>query len=273
MRRVISGVLVAAVCIATAYAQSVISAHSGTIHYIEGRVLIGDKPVQLKPGEFPDLKDNSVLKTEEGRAEILLTPGVFLRIGENGAVRMLSNRLSNTRVELLSGEAVLECAELLKDNAVTIVYKDASVAVAKAGLYRFDTSPARLRVYEGEAEVTAPSGHLTLKKGRETMLDGALMAVKFDAKVGDELMRWASRRASYVAAANVASAHSMNGGSYYVPSYGMWSWNPWFGMFTFMPGSGILWSPFGYPFWSPYAFASYFPYYGGYGYYPYYGGG
>src|SRR5437588_9754366 len=85
-----------------ASAQSVISAKSGLIHYAEGRVYLGDKLVESQFGSFPDIKGNGQVRTEDGRAEVLLTPGVFLRIGENSSIRMVTNRLIDTRVEFLS---------------------------------------------------------------------------------------------------------------------------------------------------------------------------
>lgn len=271
MRSVMAGLAVSALAATCGYAQSVISAHSGVIHYTEGTVQVGDKNYESKTSEFGELKENTVLKTEDGRAELLLTPGVFLRIGENSSVRMVSNKLSDTRVEVLSGETLIECDELLPDNQVTMLYKDATVAITKHGLYRFDAPPGRLRVYDGEAIVRNPSGQLTAKKGHEVMLgDGALMASKFDVKTGDELMRWAARRSGYISMANVASARSS--GSYGSSYFGGWTFNPYFGMYTFIPMNGIIYSPFGFPFWSPYAAFMYAPYYPGY-YYGYYGGG
>src|ERR1700730_17445854 len=69
------------------WAQSVISAHSGIIHYVEGEVAIDGNAVHPKFAEFPDVKARQLVSTAEGRAEILLTPGVFLRIAENSSVR------------------------------------------------------------------------------------------------------------------------------------------------------------------------------------------
>src|ERR1700674_3851376 len=74
------------------WGQSAISAHSGMIHYVEGKVLLEGQPVDPKFGEFPEVKNDQVLETEEGRAEVLLTPGVFLRVAENSSFKMLSNR-------------------------------------------------------------------------------------------------------------------------------------------------------------------------------------
>src|SRR5262245_36263462 len=118
--------LVAALSGTAALAQSVISAHSGLIHYVEGRVLLDGKPVEVKLTSFPELKREAELRTEDGRAEVLLNPGVFLRLAERSAVRMVANQLSDTRVEFLSGSAIIESNSNLaqKENAVTILYKD-----------------------------------------------------------------------------------------------------------------------------------------------------
>jgi len=91
-----------------ALAQPVISAKSGLISYVEGKVYLGDQIVEPSPTRFPDVKENAVVRTAEGRAEVLLTPGVVLRLGENGSFKMLTNRLIDTRLELLTGSAVVE---------------------------------------------------------------------------------------------------------------------------------------------------------------------
>jgi hypothetical protein len=107
--RLALGVLALAAGSIAALAQSaVISARSGLIHYVEGQVYVGDQLVETKFGVFPEVKENQQLKTEEGRAEVLLTPGVFLRLGENSSFRMITNRLIDTRLEFLSGRAIVE---------------------------------------------------------------------------------------------------------------------------------------------------------------------
>ena len=83
------------------------------IHYVEGVVTVDGTAVHPKFAEFPDVKNGQVLATEEGRVEVLLTPGVFLRLTENSSVRMLSNALANTRMEMVAGSALIEVAELL----------------------------------------------------------------------------------------------------------------------------------------------------------------
>jgi hypothetical protein len=271
----------------SACAQSVISAHAGLIQYVEGRAYLNDQVVEPKFGQFPDIKDNQEFRTEQGRAEILLTPGVFLRLGENSAIRMVSNHLTDTRVEVLSGSAMIECNDVPKDNSIQALYKGNAIRFEKQGLYRIDTEPARLRVFEGEAVVTDSSGQLTLRGGKETSLAGVLLAESFDRKDQDALYSWSDRRAAYVAQANIVSANAVNNGGSGYSGYGGsglglfgssgfgysglgyggsylggWAFNPMFGMYTYMPYSGFGYSPFGYTYYSPYTVA-YAPAYGG----------
>ncbi|HYL35961.1 MAG TPA: hypothetical protein VEV17_08625 [Bryobacteraceae bacterium] len=257
------------------YGQYVISAHSGVIQDVEGRAYLNDKAVDPKFGQFPDIKEGQQFRTEEGRAEVLLTPGVFLRMGENSSIQMISTQLTDTRVEVLGGSVVVECDQIPKDNSIMLQYRGNTMMLVKHGLYRVDSEPARFRVYDGEAIVKAESGQLTLKSGKETSLEGVLMAANFDKNATDELYNWSSRRAGYLAKANVSSAMSMQGsgggyGGY--GGYGGWAFNPLFGLFTFVPYAGIGYSPFGFDWFSPYTVMYYAPYYGGYGYGGYAGG-
>jgi len=238
-----------------AFAQSVISAHSGVIHYVEGYVSVDGTPVHPKFAEFPDVKAGQLVATAEGRAEVLLTPGVFLRMAENSSVRMLSNALADTRLEVVSGSALVEVGELLEHNAIAFEASGVHMELAKKGLFRIDATPASLRVYEGQARVTSGVESLIARKGHQIDLDAAKLAdTKFDAKDTDAFYRWSSRRAEYIAAANVISARVTSNSDYsssFTNNPGAWSWNPYFGMFTFLPANGVYWSPFGSPFYSP----------------------
>src|SRR5580658_9202156 len=134
-------------------AQPVISAKSGLLSYVEGNVLLNDQPVEFSTTRFADVKENSIVSTADGRAEVLLTPGVTLRMGENSSLRMVSNRLVDTRVELMTGSAVVEADMIAKDTNVTVVVGQGNTALPKAGLYRFNTAPAQIKVFKGAADV------------------------------------------------------------------------------------------------------------------------
>lgn len=271
----------------SACGQSVISAHSGTIHYTEGTVSLDGSTVQPKFGQFPEMKAGQVLATTEGRAEVLLTPGVFLRIGENSSFKMIATQLSDTRLEIQSGVAMLEVGELLPDNAIAVTFRGAQVALAKSGLYRFDAAgdPATLRVYDGDAKVTTGAGEtMSVGRGHELAFGGAKLEAKgFDTKSTDELYRWSGRRDEYIAEANISAAKTTRDAGYSAMGYnsmsmmagmGSWAWNPWFGMFTYLPYSGTFFSPYGFGYFSPFdvgfLYGPYSPFYYGNG---YYGGG
>ena len=242
-------------------AQSVISAHSGTVHFVEGSVTIDGVTIRPKFAQFPEIRNEQVLSTEAGRAEVLLTPGVFLRLQDHSSVRMVSNVLSDTRVALLSGVALIEVAELLPHNALTITACGADISLRKNGLYRIDATSASLRIFQGRAEVRSGDNKLIAKKNHEIALGGETVAdAKFNPKQEDSFYQWSSKRASYIAAANETSARvasNSNSSSYAQSS---WAWNPYFGMYTFLPGSGMYVSPFGPTYYSPsYVAYAYYP--------------
>lgn len=266
MRLFVSAVAFGVLAGSSLNAQYMISARSGVVHYVEGRAYLNDTVVEPKFGKFPEIKENQEFRTAEGRAEILLTPGVFLRMSENSSIRMVSTRLTDTRVEILSGSAMVESEDAPKDNPVRLFYKDASMLLVKHGLYRLDANRSTFWVYDGESIVKRESASLTLKSGKRTTLTGTLTAENFDKRQGDELYIWSSQRSSYLAKANVASAMALrDSGSYSGTSSGSWSWNPTFGMFAFVPSSGTLYSSFGGSFWSPYTVGDFNSgyYYGG----------
>jgi hypothetical protein len=253
LKRLPLGILL--ICANSAWAQSVISAHSGVIHFVEGQVTLEGQPVQPKFAEFPDVKHGQTLATQDGRVEVRLTPGVILRIGENSSFKMISNSRADTRLELLTGEGVVEVGELLPSNAITLISGKAHMELLKRGLYRIDAEdPGKFRVYEGEARVTAGEQTLLARKGRQVLMGAVLDMSAFDVKDMDALLRWAGRRSEYLAEANVSSARSASTLGYLGSGSGSgsWAYNPWYGMFTYMPfGNGMYYNPFGYPFYSP----------------------
>ncbi|MBZ5622080.1 MAG: FecR domain-containing protein [Acidobacteriia bacterium] len=237
----------------TASAQPVISAKAGTIAKVEGKVYLGDQVVEESLTKFPDIKENGVVRTEDGRAEVLLTPGVILHLGEKSSFRLITNRLIDTRLELLTGSAVVDAEEIAKDTNVTVVCKDGTIVVAKAGHYRFDAEPARIKVFAGVANVQIGGQHIEVASGKMLGLTGDTASLeKFDRNDTDSLDNWARRRGEIMALANVSAAKSLYNSYASVGPGGMWGWNPYFGLYTYIPGSGrfcdSLW---GYCYWSP----------------------
>src|SRR5574341_723838 len=107
---------------------------------------------------------------------------------------MLSTRLTDSRVELVQGSIVIEAPQTEENSgAVTVVYKDIAIWLHDKGIYRFDTEPAQLRVFEGEAMVSAGGQKMLVKKGKMLQLDGTLLVQKFDPDLTDALDRWSRR--------------------------------------------------------------------------------
>jgi FecR protein len=244
-----------------------VSARPGAVNYIEGHASLNGTEISQKTLGKTFLNANDTLSTDLGKAEVLLTPGVFLRIGENSQIRMVSPSLTNTQVEVMKGEAMVEVADLLKDNNIEILDRGGSMRIEKTGLYRVTADdPPTASVIEGKAELSFGDRKIDLGKGRETVIAANLKAEKFNAKKEDDLYAWSNVRSEYDAGASYASARSATVNSYNNNTYGGWAgypagfgygfgpgwyynglWNSW----AWMPANGYFFSPFGWGFYSP----------------------
>lgn len=249
----------------------------GTINYIEGQSAIGGRALGEKSVGSAELAAGQSLSTQDGRVEILLTPGIFFRVDNHSSVRMISPGLADTVLKLQKGRAMVEVADIRPENNVRVREGGASTQLLKPGLYDFDADRCQIRVFDGKAIVQVAGHQIEVKSGRQLNLNAKakLKARKFDKKSNvDDFYRWASLRSSYLAEANVDAARTYGGGVGWSPTtfYGNgWYWDPSFDAYTFIPDDGIFFDPFGWGFYSPwYAYgAPYFGYgygYGGYGY-------
>jgi hypothetical protein len=198
-----------AVSAVSANGQAVISARAGVVHFFEGAVYLDDHPLEARLGMFHSMAPGASLRTEKGRAEVLLTPGVILRIDENSAIRMVSNSLADTRVELLTGSAMVDTAEPQAGTSATVAYKDWQVRFLQPGVYRIDSTPARVWVSDGQAEVVDPSDGTPVSVGRgmDLPLAAALVAEQSTDQPRDALSNWASGRALSISADNEIAAN------------------------------------------------------------------
>lgn len=232
----------------------------GSINYLEGQASIGTMP--LTPGAvgFVALDKDQSLTTQSGKVELLLTPGVFLRVAENSSVKMISPDLANTRIQLDKGRAFIEAIDVRKENDIQIDQNGATTKLVKNGLYEFDADHAQVRVFKGKAEVTMANQKVTLGDNRATtlMAGAKLKSDHFDPKMfQDEFYRWNSLRSGYLSEASVSAARAYigPGPGVYGPGWvGFgWYWDPFFGVYTFLPGEGIFYGGFGWGFYSPFA--------------------
>jgi hypothetical protein len=276
--KILTGVFVTAIC---AMPQNyTISAKPGSVNYVEGNVFLDGRAISPQNLKATFVNANETISTDIGKAEVLLSPGVFLRLGDNSRVRMVAPSLTDTQLELKAGKMMIEADDIVKDSQVTVLDHGGSVLIDRNGLYKFTAGDsAAVAVLEGKANVLNGDRKTEIGKGHQVLLaDAALKTKKFDPKAEDELYAWSNVRSEYNAASSYQAAQDVNASSYggVWGGYGFsgfsnpgWFWNSGFNSWAWLPGSGAYYSPFGYGFYSPmavgYAPLMYAPIYGGYG--------
>jgi hypothetical protein len=248
-------------------------ARPGTINYIEGQATLDGQSISPSQLGSIEVQPGQVLNTDHGKAEVLLTPGVFLRIGDFSSVRMISPSLTDTQVELTRGHALVEVAQVASANRLVVVTQGVPVEMEKPGLYQFNAEPARIAVYDGKALVTAGDRTIDVGKGKQLLLTNAnLKTQKFDRNQTGELYSWSMLRSEYEAQVNQSAVRTLvvGGPGWYGTG---WYWDPWFGTWAFVPGVGYWGSPFGFGFgfYSPVYWSVHGPIYPGPAYHGFYG--
>lgn len=190
------------------FGQSVVSVRSGLINYSEGDVLINGQPLQRRFGTYVSLKAGSDLVTRQGRAELLLTPNAYLRVGAESAIRMVADSLADTRVELLGGSAVLDSSGAPGNTPMTIALHDSSVRFVTPGKFRLDSDPPQLRVYEGDAEVQENGKTVKVGPSQLLPLNGAPIVRAFTDGSDGALDLWSDERHTMIAS-NLTDAQSI----------------------------------------------------------------
>ena len=234
--------------------QSANPAVPGTLNYVEGQVSINGQIVNEMSAGSTQLHEGQVGATGNGRAEMLLTPGVFLRLGDNSAASMLSPDLTRTEVELLKGRADVEVDQLFKQNDLLVKIQGDETRLLKTGLYAFNFESGTVRVFDGEAlvlPVNSQQKPVVVKKGHELAVNGKReKPTDFDEKTSeDALYNWSSLRSQYLGEANVQLASAYEGTPAFAPG---WFWDAGLYGYTWLPGYGAFFNPFGYCFYSPY---------------------
>ena len=251
-------------------AQSVVSVRSGLINYSEGAVFIDNQLVKQKLGKYPSLHEASDLLTQDGRAEIQFAPEVFLRVGINSGVRMISSDLTDTRIQLLSGSAILDSGNAASNTFVTLLACEARIRVGKPTRLRVDFDPPQLRVEKGEATVER-DGHVTRVAADQLLgLTGAPVVRRMTEGNDDALDLWSQQRNRLIYLSLADSRSIMDPGTADPAATSDADLNAWLG---YIPSAGVLpltgsygaVSVPGYGYYSPWStLAFYGPLYGGY---------
>ena len=236
----------------------------GSINYVEGQVVANGQTLGPQAVGHFFLEANEPLETNNGYAEVLLTPGAFLRIGPNSEIRMTAIGLADTRINLLRGNALVEADQVMPGGHLEVTLGSTSVDLAKKGLYGFAVNPQDVRVFDGKADVIGMTKSRSIGKHDEILLadNGQLKKTSFNENQAkhEPLYAWSEARDREEAAQNKLVAQ--NPGSYTIGAGG-WYWNPYVNYWGFWP-SAYLYSPFGFGFYGGFYPGFYGGYYGGF---------
>lgn len=271
--------LVALFCLATAArAQDkekyVIHAKAGGINSVSGdaRVLRkgSNTPTELTTADDLGAGD-SVVTGPGGRAEVLLNPGSYMRVGQNTSVELADASLDSLLVRIASGSVAVEATGgdrvIL---AIGVKTPQAEAVIIKRGIYRFNVLP------DGATEIIVRKGGRVqlgqeeIRADRKVLIKGGLTEVsKVDKKQQDELDLWSKERAEELARLNrrlkprplQTAFHSFGWyalsarGRRPADSLGVWVYDLGTRTYCYVPSgwSGVASSPYGYGYGNLYS--------------------
>jgi FecR protein len=246
----------------------VISAKAGGINAITGQAAMHPKGEsdwqQLMVTD--DLEAGDRVRTAvDGRVEILLNPGSYLRLGGDSEVELANNSLANLELRLLRGTAIVEATGVEQTQMmINISTPHAKLAIDRQGIYRLNVIPndaTELIVRKGR--VILGDSHTKVKGGNKVVFSATTVSV---AKLTDEekklekevaIERWSKQRAETLAKANSrinnrmlnSAFSSMNDSDFFLFSgfrrSGLWFFNSRAGCYTFLPFGYVSSSPYG----------------------------
>lgn len=247
----------------------VISAKAGGINAITGQASVharGENDWQ-QLNITDDLNAGDRVRTEvDGRVEILLNPGSYLRVGGDSEIELSDNTLANLEVRLLRGTAIVEAtgADELELN-INISTPHTNFAIVRQGLYRLNVVPGdgtELIVRKGR--VILNGTHTKVKGGNKVIFNASNVSVakltKDEKKAVDkqEVDVWSKERAELLAKANRRITDRMMTSAFasfrdfdpWGRRLGFWFYSSRSHCYTFLPFYYGIRSPYGNSYWN-----------------------
>ncbi len=279
---VLSLLLIAAV----AQAQYLVSSKAGFVNRVEGKVHLKSLDSALeamgKASMGTQMKEGERLSTDaNSHAELLLSPGSYLRLNEKTEIEAVRTMFDNTRFDVIQGSVILEVGEIDKKLPLEIGTPRSIVTINKMGIYRIDVmgKDVAVSVRKGEAflgtrEQLVANSAIKIGGNKVYRLigDAPLQTAKLSTKVFDAFDQWSYMQAESLVAANYGMLSRARSRGAMLSG---WVYDPFSNRYTFIPGSWRFATPYGFAFYSQYAYCDWcwggFNYssYGG----SYYGGG
>jgi len=224
--------------------QYIVSAKAGWVNYVDGQVSMQlhqqvdvDIPIETGP---------------RSHAELLLSPGSFLRVGEQSSVVFDSIDLTDIAVRVLKGAVIIEVAEADKHTPIHVATGNLRTAIVSPGLYRFSGDTAI--VMDGKLRTLDPT--TIIKKGKQvTAAPDTYIENRTELAFADDLDGWSARRTASLARSNVLAYSSYSGSNgYWLGGYSSyfingsaWLYSRLLNGFTFIPQSAYR-SYYGFTF-------------------------
>ncbi|HEY2379933.1 MAG TPA: FecR domain-containing protein [Terriglobia bacterium] len=228
--------IVFALMMQVASTSFIVSTKAGVVNYVQGAATVKMATV-AKPGVPIGTGPN-------GRLEILLNPGSYLRMGANSQVILDKVQFDDMAIHVVQGSALVEASGFSKDLPLTVTTGNLHMQIIKDGIYLF--SDGRVTVVEGKIRDAGNS--LVYGKGFQLSDDQGYRARKVQTFT-TALELWSQQRDSQIASANANIARSLNStaGVPYGSFQDVWLWSQLLGSFIYMPG-GRYRSPYGYTY-------------------------
>lgn len=240
----------------------VISAKAGGISLTEGTVTVMRKDGgsgHLIMGDEIAIGDR-VTTGADGRAEILLNPGSYLRMAPNSSFEFLTTSLDDLKLRLESGSAILE-VYAANEFKIMVETPNARFNLIESGVFRVDVlddGTGRIAVIQGQATLGDRSATV-VKKGRVATLKGNVSSItKFDRDRKDDFEAWSKARSKELAKASEELArmnlrdplmNSFTAGNWGMyDSFGLWVLNRVTRRYCFLPFGQGWESPYGFEF-------------------------
>ncbi len=241
----------------------VISARAGGVNAVTGGASVrmhGKTEWEMLTIKEDLATGDSVKTGTDGRVEMLLNPGSYLRLGENSEFELANNSLDNLEIRLVRGTAIVEATGADDSQLqINISTPHTKIAIVRRGLYRLNVVPGNnteLIVRKGRVmlDKTKIGGGNKVVFSNDTHLVAKLQ--KTDKQRVDNLDSWSKERSETVAQANkkirqrelgtlMASMRDRWFNSMSASSPGFWYFSSRYSCYTFVPYFMGWGSPYG----------------------------
>jgi hypothetical protein len=215
--------------------QYVVSVKAGLVNHVQGTVNIAEMEM-ARPGD-------PVRTGSNGYAEILLTPGSFLRVGEDSSVILDEVDIERVSLHVVQGNAEIEVVEINKDYPIRVTTGNLTTNIVATGIYKFTDGMAT--VLSGKLQ--SLDSKFAWEKGWEVFFNDNYRARKIGKTRVTSLDLYSQTRSQLIASANATMAPQLSG-SYSTDPY--WVLAPHVGFYTYIPWRNYR-SPYGYLYYGP----------------------